>query len=304
MALIECVPNVSEAARPAPIAACSAAIARAGAFLLDVHSDLAHNRSVFTMAGEDANVVAASRGLVEAAVAAIDLRAHHGVHPRIGVVDVVPFVPLAGTPLAVCVEIARAFAAAIAARHDLPVFLYEAAAAAPHRRRLEDVRRGGLDALAARMTTPEWAPDFGPSRPHPSAGVTVVGARMPLIAFNVDLATDRLEIATAIARAVRASSGGLPAVKALGLPLAGRRIVQVSMNLTDYRTTSMRRAFDAVSAEAARHGVDILDSELVGLVPADALTDEEARAMRLRHRDRDPVIEHRLARVAGPARSG
>lgn len=295
MAVIECVPNVSEAVRADTITACSTAITRAGAVLLDIHADDAHNRAVFTIAGDDGSVVAASHALVATAVAAIDLRAHRGVHPRIGAIDVVPFVPLGGATLDSCIAIAREFAALVAARHALPIFLYEAAAAAPHRRRLEDIRRGGLDALASRMQTPEWAPDFGPAEPHPTAGVTVVGARMPLIAFNINLATDRIEVASAIARSIRESSGGLPAVKALGLPLADRRVVQVSMNLTDYRQTSMRRVFDVVAAEAAREGIAVIESEIVGLVPADALTAADAHAMRVRDFHLDPIIEHRLA---------
>lgn len=296
MALIECVPNISDAAHGDVVDACARAVTGGGATLLDVHSDVAHNRSVLTFAGEPDVVVAAAGALIETAIAKIDLRAHSGVHPRVGVVDVVPFVPLDGASLESCVTIAREFAASIAARHSLPVYLYESAALRPERQRLEAIRRGGLAALAERMQTPAWTPDFGPARPHPTAGVTVVGARLPLIAYNIDLATDRLEVATAIARAVRESSGGLPFVKALGLPLAGRGIVQVSMNLTNFRETSMRRVFDAVSAEAARHGVEVLDSELVGLVPAAALSAADARDLRVRGFDGSQILENRLAR--------
>lgn len=296
MALIECIPNISEGRRFDVLDLCAHAISGTGAALLDIHSDTAHNRSVFTFVGQPAVVTAGAHALVDAALEAIDLRAHEGVHPRVGAVDVVPFVPLDDASLELCIAIAREFAAAIAARHDLPVYLYEAAATRPHRRRLEAIRRGGLSALAERMHAADWAPDFGPAQPHRSAGVTVVGARLPLLAYNINLATDRLDVATAIARAVRESSGGLPFVKALGVPLADRGIVQVSMNLTNFRETSMRRVFDAVSAEAARHGVAILESEIVGLVPAAALSVDDARHLRLRDFDGSQTIENRLPR--------
>jgi len=294
MSILECVPNVSEARRPEVLDACKRAVSDAGAHLLDLHSDPDHNRSVFTVTGTPDVVAAAMHALADAAVARIDLRAQQGVHPRIGAVDVIPFVPVRGFTMSGCVAVARAFGAAFAARHRVPVFLYEDAATAPHRRRLEDIRRGGLERLAARMHTPQWRPDFGPVEPHPTAGVTVVGARVALIAWNINLATNRLDIATAIARHIRASSGGLPCVKALGLPLDRRRLVQVSMNLTDYRVTSMRTVFEAVTHEATTHGVGIVDTELVGLVPAAALTDADARDLRVHGYDGSQILERRL----------
>jgi glutamate formiminotransferase len=295
MALIESVPNVSEARQPDIVAECASAVADAGAALLDVHTDVTHNRSVFTFAGTPDAVTASARALAGVAVARMNLGIHTGVHPRVGVLDVVPFVPLSGASIEACVALAREFGEWLAARHGVPVFLYEAAATAAHRVRLEAIRRGGAAALAERMRTDEWRPDFGPSMPHPTAGVTVVGARMPLIAFNVNLESDRLDVAKDIARAIRESSGGLPCVKALGLPLEGGRIAQVSMNLTDYRVTSVRRVFDAVVDEARARGVEVLESELVGLVPAEALTDDDARHARVRGFDGSQILERRLA---------
>jgi glutamate formiminotransferase len=279
--LIECIPNISEGRRTEVIEAIAAAIRAAGAALLDVSRDAAHHRSVFTFAGEPNVVHRAVLAMFETAISAIDLRTHAGVHPRMGAVDVVPLVPLAGASLDDCAALARTIGADVAERFHLPVFLYEAAASAIHRRPLEHVRRGQFEGLADKLRQPEWQPDFGPAVPHPTAGATIIGARKPLIAFNVNLATDRLDVAKAVARAVRQSSGGLPCVKALGLPLADRGIVQVSMNLTDFRTTSMAEAFRAVAAEAAHHGVAVLESELIGLVPAEALASAGAAALAL-----------------------
>jgi glutamate formiminotransferase len=196
MALIECVPNVSEGRRPEVVAALAAALRTAGGVrLLDYSADASHNRSVFTLVGEAAPLKAAILALFASALDAIDLRAHSGEHPRLGAIDVVPFIPVHAAPMAECVALARETGAAIAARFDVPVFLYEAAATRPSRTNLADIRRGEFEGLAAKMTQAEWKPDFGPERPHPSAGASVVGARMPLIAFNVNLATDRLDIA-------------------------------------------------------------------------------------------------------------
>ena len=297
MAIVECVPNISEARRSPMIAACEAAVTVAGARLLDVHRDSDHNRSVFTVAGDPGEVTAGVHALADVAIASIDLRAQHGVHPRVGAIDVVPFVPISDITIDDCVLLARAFASALSARHGLPVFLYEAAATAPHRRRLEAIRRGGLDGLATRMAdAAEWRPDFGPAVPHRSAGAAVVGARGPLVAWNINLDTDRLDVARTVARAIRESSGGLPCVKALGVPLAHRGLAQVTMNLTDYRVTPMRTVFEAVAREAAAHGVRILESEIVGLVPRAAMSDADARVLLVRDYDGRQILEQRLAR--------
>jgi len=199
--------------------------------------------------------------------------------------------------MALAVETARRVAARVAERHGLPVYLYEDAALRPERRRLEDIRRGGFEALPLRMTQEAWKPDFGPARPHASAGASVIGARPFLIAYNVTLATTDVTVAKSIARAIRESSGGLPALKALGVPLEDRGVVQVSMNLTDYTRTSLVQAFDAIEEQAHRHQVEVLASELIGLTPAGALSRAVAEHIRLADFHDDRILEHRLAAV-------
>src|SRR5437667_1867010 len=271
--IIECIPNVSEGRRPDVVSAMADAIRSvAGVRLLDFSSDASHNRSVFTLVGDAAAVEQAVLALFERAVAAIDLRTHKGEHPRLGAVDVVPFVPIEGVTMAECVALAKKVGATVAERFKVPVYLYEEASAKPARKNLEDIRRGEFEGLAAKMATEGWAPDFGPAAPHPSAGASVIGARMPLIAYNINLATDRLDVAKRIAAAIRHSSGGFRYVKAAGFKLEDRGIVQVSMNLTNYEKTPIFRVFETVKGEAARHGVSILESELVGLIPSAALT--------------------------------
>lgn len=300
MALIECVPNVSEGRRPDVVNAIAEAVSRVDAVrLLDRSSDEAHNRSVLTVAGQASAVQQAVMALFTTALDLIDLRHHTGAHPRLGAVDVVPFIPLAGATMAQCVALATETASMVAARFQLPVYLYEEAAATPGRRNLADIRRGEFEGLAAKMATPEWAPDYGPARPHPSAGATVIGARAPLIAFNVNLATDRLDIAKAVAAAVRHSSGGLPFVKALGIPLPHRGIVQVSMNLTNFTHTPMTRVFAAVRDEAERRGATVVDSEIVGLVPEAALPGDPEQTLKVAGFSRNQVLEHRLEDVVG-----
>ena len=294
MPLIECVPNVSEGRRADVIAALGAAIAAPGIHVLDRSSDPSHNRTVYTFAGDPDALRGAVLRLFAAAVARVDLRAHEGVHPRIGAVDVVPFVPLYGATLEECVTLAKSTAALVADRLHVPVFLYEEAAATDERRSLSNIRRGGLNGLALRMQRAAWRPDFGPDQPHPTAGATAIGARPVLVAYNVNLATNRLGVAKRIASAVRAASGGLPHVKALGLQL-DHGIVQVSMNLTNYHETSMMTVFDAVARLAAVDGVRVLESEIVGLVPADALPKDPARRLKLRAEDMGKVLEMRLA---------
>ncbi len=295
MALIECVPNVSEGRRRDVVDAIAEAIRRTkGARLLDDSSDVSHNRSVFTLAGDTAGVEQAVMAIYALAVEAIDLRTQRGVHPRVGAVDVVPFVPLDDTTLAECAALARRAGAAIAGRFGIPVYLYEEAASGPARKKLEDIRRGEFEGLAAKMASEGWAPDFGPGVPHPTAGVSVVGARMPLIAYNINLATDRLDVAKKVASAVRHSSGGYPYVKAMGVPLEDRGIVQVSMNLTNYAKTPMALVFDAVKREAARYGVSILESEIVGLVPAAAVAAADASYLQIKDFSTSQILENRL----------
>ena len=293
--LIECIPNVSEGRRPEIVAAMADAIRRvAGVRLLDFSSDASHNRSVFTFAGDPVGVEQAVLALVERAVADLDLRTHRGEHPRMGAVDVVPFVPIDGATMADCVALAKKTGAAIADRFHVPVYLYEEASANPARKNLEDIRRGEFEGLAAKMATAGWAPDYGPAAPHPTAGAMVVGARMALIAYNINLATNRLDVAKKIAAAIRHSSGGFRYVKAAGFMLADRGIVQVSMNLTNYEKTPIARVFETVKREAARHGVAILESEIVGLVPSAALTAAAEFYLQIDGFKADQVLENKL----------
>jgi glutamate formiminotransferase len=272
MPIIECIPNVSEGRRPEVIEAIAAAIRSVpGVRLLDYSSDQSHNRSVFTLAGDGPAVKAAVLALYERAVVAIDLRQHSGEHPRLGAVDVVPFVPIEGVTMNDCVALAKDVAREVAARFQVPVYLYEEASSNPARKNLEDIRRGEFEGLAAKMAADGWAPDFGPTTPHQSAGASVIGARMPLIAYNINLATDRVDVAKKIAAAIRHSSGGFRFVKAAGFELKDRGVVQVSMNLTNYEKTPIFRVFETVKREAERYGVQVLESEIVGLVPAAAL---------------------------------
>ncbi len=293
MPLIECVPNVSEGRRADIIAALETAIGAPGIHILDRSSDPSHNRSVFTFAGEAGALRDAVLRLFAAAVESIDLRAHDGIHPRIGAVDVVPFVPLQDTTMEECVTLAQSTAALVAERFRVPVFLYEEAAKTEDRRSLSNIRRGGLNGVALRMKQAAWRPDAGPDEPHPTAGATAIGARSILIAYNVNLASNRLGVAKRIASTIRAAGGGLANVKALGLQLDDGT-VQVSMNLTNYKETSMMTVFDVIAREAAVDGVRVLESEIVGLVPRDALPPDPARRLKLRAADLDRVLETRL----------
>jgi glutamate formiminotransferase len=295
MAIIECVPNISEGRRAGVVEAAAQAIRRTPSVrLLDYSSDAAHNRSVLTFAGDRGPVKAAVLVLFEAALPAIDLRAHSGEHPRVGAVDVVPFVPIEDATMDDCVALAHETGAEVAQRFQVPVFLYEEASTNPARKNLEDIRRGEFEGLTAKMVTAGWAPDYGPPAPHPTAGASVIGARMPLIAYNINLATDRLDVAKKIAAAVRFSGGGFRYVKAMGVALEDRGIVQVSMNLTNYEKTPMFRVFEAVKTEAARYGVQILESEIVGLVPAAALIGAAEHYMQLNSFTPHQILENRL----------
>jgi glutamate formiminotransferase / 5-formyltetrahydrofolate cyclo-ligase len=304
---IESVPNVSEGRRMSVVDSLARAVrTTAGVTLLDYSADAEHHRSVFTLAGDAGAVQAAILSLFEAAIGAIDLRQHRGEHPRIGAVDVIPFIPLHGATMDECVALAMNTAAIVGERFGVPVFLYEAAARTPLRRNLEDIRRGGFEGLAEKMRQPEWSPDFGPSTPHLTAGATVIGARMPLVAYNINLATDRIDVARRIAATIRQRGGGLAGVKALGLALIDRGIVQVSMNLTDYTQTSMPAAFDAVTRLAAEHGVDVLESELIGLAPADAFAGRSPASLKLANFTEARVLENAIqtASSSSPRREG
>jgi glutamate formiminotransferase / 5-formyltetrahydrofolate cyclo-ligase len=295
--LIECVPNFSEGARPDIVEAIVAKVrAESPARVLDLQSDASHNRSVLTLAGDPDSLFKAVLALVGACATVIDLRTHRGEHPRMGAVDVVPFIPLEGATIKDCVALARRVGEAISKAHNVPVFLYEDAASAPHRKGLEDIRRGQFEGLAAKLKDPLWQPDFGPSEPHPSFGAVVVGARMPLIAFNVNLNTDDVEVAKKIAKGIRHSTGGYRFVKAMGLivDINGRKVAQVSMNMTDFTKTPLFRVMETIRNEAARYGVTITGSEIVGLVPAQALLDSAEHYLQLTGFSNAQVLETRL----------
>jgi glutamate formiminotransferase len=298
MELVECIPNVSEGRRSDIIEQLASAIRdTAGVHLLDYSSDSSHNRSVFTFVGDRRAVKAATLALFEAAVAAIDMRTHRGEQPRLGAVDVVPFVPIDGGTMEDCVALAREVGGVVAERFGVPVYLYEEASANPLRKNLEDIRRGEFEGLAAKMGAAEWRPDFGPRDPHPSAGASVIGARMPLIAYNINLNTNRLDVARKIAAAIRHSSGGLRYVKAAGFMLEDRNIAQVSMNLTNYHKTPIFRVFEIVKREAERYGVSILESEIVGLIPSAALISAAEFYLQMERFGPDQILENRLQRT-------
>src|SRR5262245_19791734 len=295
MPIVESIPNVSEGRRPDVIERLASAIrAIAGVRLLDYSSDASHNRSVFTLVGDPEAVKNATLALFEAALPMIDLRTHQGEHPRLGAIDVVPFVPIEGVTMEQCVALARDVGSRVAERFGVPVYLYEEASTNPARKNLEDIRRGEFEGLADKMRQAEWVPDFGPRTPHPTAGATVVGARMPLIAYNINLNTNRLDVAKKIAAAIRHSSGGLRYVKAAGFMSDDGNIVQVSMNLTNYQKTPMFRVFEMVKREAERYGVSILESEIVGLVPAAALTSAAEFYLQIERFGPEQVLENKL----------
>jgi glutamate formiminotransferase len=254
------------------IEAIADAIRREGARVIDVQADAAHNRMVVTFVAEPGPAVDAAMAGARMARDRIDLRQHQGEHPRMGATDVVPFVPFADLPMATCVQLARTFGARLWTELRIPVYYYGEAAIRTDRRELEKVRRGGFEDLMSHILDEDRVPDEGPPEIHPTAGATAVGARIPLIAYNVNLKTTDLAIAKEIARTIRASSGGMPNVKALGFALADRGLVQVSMNLTDYRVTNIWKVFTTIREEARRRGVEVEASEIVGTIPLDAAT--------------------------------
>jgi glutamate formiminotransferase len=294
--LVECVPNFSEGRRPEVIGAIRDAVAAVpGVRVLDVSADPDHHRFVLTYVVPESAAVASGMAAARAALAHIDLRGHRGVHPRMGALDVFPFVPLADVPMTRCVVLAEELGSRIATELGIPVFLYEEAARRPERANLENIRKGGFEVLRdALPVDPHRQPDFGPLAVHPTAGAVAVGARRPLIAFNVYLGTADPRPAKAIAKTIRHSSGGLRYVKALGLELRGAGTTQVSMNLTNFKATSIVTVMDLIRAEAARWGVPVLHSEVVGLIPLDAMLDAAQAFLQLHDFNRDQVLERRL----------
>ncbi len=293
--VIECVPNISEGRDRERVREIADAVrATPGARLLDVSSDTSHNRSVLTFVGDTAALRAAVAVLFDAAIPRIDLTRHRGEHPRMGAVDVVPFIPIRGTDVEECVALSREVAAEIASRHQIPVYLYEDSATSETRRNLAEIRKGEFEGFAEKMKDPQWSPDFGPSRPHPTAGVVAVGARPPLIAYNINLGTRDLRVADTIARSIRHIGGGFRFVKAMGVELADRGQVQVSINMTNFKKTPLHRVFECVKSEAERYGVPIVGSEIVGLTPAEALFLAAEHYLRLEEFSSNQVLEMRL----------
>lgn len=293
--VIECVPNISEGRDRDRVREIADAVRAApGARLLDVSSDTSHNRSVLTFVGDAAALRAAVAALFDAAIPRIDLTRHRGEHPRMGAVDVVPFIPIRGTDVEECVALSREVAAEIASRHQIPVYLYEDSATSEARRNLAEIRKGEFEGFAEKMKDPQWSPDFGPSHPHPSAGVVAVGARPPLIAYNINLGTRDLRVADTIARSIRHIGGGFRFVKAMGVELADRGQVQVSINMTNFKKTPLHRVFECVKSEAERYGVPIVGSEIVGLTPAEALFLAAEHYLRLEEFSSNQVLEMRL----------
>ncbi|MGQ9558842.1 MAG: glutamate formimidoyltransferase [Desulfurispora sp.] len=293
--LVQCVPNFSEGRRPEVVEQIVAAIrAVEGVSLLDYSLDASHNRSVVTFIGPPGRVGEAAVAAAARAAELINMEEHSGAHPRIGATDVIPFIPVAGVEMAECVELAREVGRELGEKLGIPVYLYEAAATRPERKNLAQVRQGQYEGLKTEITRPERAPDFGPPRLHPTAGATAVGARPPLIAYNINLGTSDLRIAQAIARSIRGSSGGYPSIKALGVMLEDRGLAQVSINVCNFREVSLPRIFETVRLEAARYGVNVVGSEIVGLVPLEALLDTAAFYLRLEGFAPQQVLEKRL----------
>src|SRR5215510_5636846 len=294
--IVECVPNFSEGRNQTTVLALVHAVESVpGVWLLDHTMDRDHHRSVLSFAGEPDAVVEAASRTIRVATDLIDLRKHKGVHPRVGATDVVPFVPLRGTTMQDCIHLAKRLGQRVGTELEIPVFLYEPAALHRDHAPLESVRRGGLQGLAFRMASdPDWTPDFGPFRLHKTAGAIVIGARPPLIAFNVNLRSTDLALARSIAKDIRQSNGGLPHLKAIGVELASRKMVQIAMNLTDYLITPIHIAYEAVSTRAAAQGVAVSGAELIGLVPQAALLQTASHSLAIEHFDAAQVLETRL----------
>lgn len=293
--LFECIPNFSEGRDQEKIEKIVEPFRQTkGVKLLDYSADKDHNRLVVTLLGGPEELKQSMHTAIGVAVDVIDMNEHQGEHPRMGAVDVVPFTPVKNVEMEDAVKLANEVAKNAADAYDLPIYLYEEAATTEQRKNLADIRRGEYEGFVEKIKKPEWKPDYGPQKLHPTAGATVVGARMPLVAFNINLDTDNLEIANKIARNVRHSGGGLRFVKAIGVELNERDIVQVSMNMTDYTKTSLYQSFEMVKYEAKRYGVNIIGSELIGLLPAKALFDVAEYYLGLEDFKEEQVMENRL----------
>ena len=293
--ILECVPNFSEGRDLAKVEKiCDCFRGKEGVRLLDYSSDYDHNRSVVTVIGEPEALRDAMVEAIGKAVELIDMTKHEGQHPRMGCVDVVPFIPIKGTTAEDADRIAKETAKLASEKFGQPFFLYEKSASAPHRENLAEVRKGQFEGMAEKMKDPMWKPDFGPETIHPTGGVTAIGARMPLIAYNINLDTPNLEIAQNIANTIRHVRGGFRYCKAMGVRLEDRNIAQVSMNLPDFTHTAVYRVFETVKMEAKRYGVNVLGSEIVGLIPQQALVDCAAYYLQIENFDDKQVLENNL----------
>ena len=293
--IMECVPNFSEGRDLAKIEKIVDKFrVKAGVKLLDYSSDEDHNRLVVTVVGEPEALKDALLEAIGQAVELIDLTKHSGQHPRMGAVDVVPFIPIKGCTMDEAIALSREVGEKVAALYRVPVFLYEKSASAPHRENLAAIRKGEFEGMEEKIKLPEWKPDFGPAERHSSAGTVAIGARMPLVAYNVNLGTANLEIASSIAKKIRFIGGGLRYCKAMGVELKERGIVQVSINMTDYTRTALYRAFELVRIEARRYGVPVVGSEIIGLVPMEALIDTASYYLGLEDFSMDQVLEARI----------
>jgi len=296
--LVECIPNFSISEEHDPEGyreMVNLALSLPGCTLFDSQSDGNHNRAVFTLIGSPEGIEEAAFRLTKLAAGLIDMREHKGQHPRMGATDVMPFVPQQDVSLEECIDMSKRVAARIWDELHIPSFLYEDSATRPERRNLAEVRKGEFEGMPEKLLDPDWAPDYGERKIHPTAGIMAIGARMPLVAFNINLDTDDLQLAKDIAKKVRESSGGLPFVKAIGVMLEDKGVAQVSMNMVNYYRTPLYRAFDRVKELAAEQGVGILGSEIVGLTPARALTDSAEYYLQIEDfKPYDQVIEYHL----------
>lgn len=292
---MECVPNFSEGRDLQKIDKIVAPFrGKQGVKLLDYSNDEDHNRLVVTVVGELEPLRDAVLEAIGVAVELIDLNHHQGQHPRMGAVDVVPFIPIRNVTMEEAVALSKEVGKEVAKRYNLPVFLYEKSASAPHRENLAAVRKGEFEGMAEKIKQPEWHPDFGLAERHPTAGTVAIGARMPLVAYNINLNTPSLEIAHDIAKKIRFIGGGLRYCKAMGVELKDRGITQVSINMTDYTRTALYRAFELVRVEARRYGVSIVGSEIIGLVPMEALIDTASYYLGLENFSMEQVLEARM----------
>ena len=293
--IMECVPNFSEGRDLQKIDKIVAPFrGKQGVKLLDYSNDEDHNRLVVTVVGEPEPLRDAVLEAIGVAVELIDLNHHQGQHPRMGAVDVVPFIPIRNVTMEEAVALSKEVGKEVAKRYNLPVFLYEKSASAPHRENLAAVRKGEFEGMAEKIKQPEWHPDFGLAERHPTAGTVAIGARMPLVAYNINLNTPSLEIAHDIAKKIRFIGGGLRYCKAMGVELKDRGITQVSINMTDYTRTALYRAFELVRVEARRYGVSIVGSEIIGLVPMEALIDTASYYLGLENFSMEQVLEARM----------